>query len=164
MSPLAAEIAIIEARASHIRQIAGRMRQADRDEVFAASGRSPLSGLSVSYRHSSLAWTALFDGRPEVMWGVGDINILTGIGAPWLLGTDAVEKNFRSFLKISRNWPAQLLSRYGLLRNFVDARNAISLRWLEWLGFQLFEPVEINGHSFRLFEMQTAPKSGETNV
>ncbi|TCS05303.1 MULTISPECIES: hypothetical protein [unclassified Rhizobium] len=153
MSPLAAEIAIIPARPGHIRTIAERMRQADREEVFAASGRSPLSALSFSHRHSSLAWTALFDGRPEVMWGVGDINILTGIGAPWLLGTDAVEESFRAFLRISRDWPAQLLSRYRLLRNFVDARNTVSLRWLEWLGFRLFEPVEINGHPFRLFEM-----------
>lgn len=156
MSLLAAEIAIIEARPSHIRTIASRMRAADREEVFAASGRCPLSALCFSYRHSSLAWTALFDGRPEVMWGVGDINILTGIGAPWLLGTDAVEKNFRGFLKISRNWPAQLLSRYAVIRNLVDARNTVSLRWLEWLGFRLFEPMEINGHPFRLFEMGTA--------
>lgn len=155
---MAAEIAIVPARPGHIGEIARRMRRADREEVFAASGRSPISALSFSYRHSSLTWTALFDGRPEVMWGVGDINILTGIGAPWLLGTDAVEENFRAFLRISRDWPAQLLSRYRLLRNVVDARNAVSLRWLEWLGFRLFEPVEINGHPFRLFEM------GETYV
>jgi len=156
MSPLAAEIAIIKARPDHIREIAGRMRAADREEVFAASGRSPLSALSFSYRHSSEVWTALFDGRPEVMWGVGDISILTGIGAPWLLGTDAVERNFRGFLRISRDWPAQLLGRYRLLRNLVDARNTISIRWLKWLGFRLFEPVEINGHPFHLFEMGDA--------
>jgi len=164
MSPLAAEIAIMPARPGHIREIAARMRAADRDEVFAASGRSPHSALCFSYRHSSLAWTAFFDGRPEVMWGVGDINILTGIGAPWLLGTDAVEENFRAFLRISRDWPAQLLSRYAVIRNFVDARNTVSLRWLEWLGFRLFEPVEINGHPFRLFEMGQLFEMGETDV
>ena len=153
---MAAEIAIVPARPGHIREIAGRMRRADREEVFAASGRSPISALSFSYRHSSEVWTALFDGRPEVMWGVGDISILTGIGAPWLLGTDAVERNFRGFLRISRDWPAQLLGRYRLLRNLVDARNTISIRWLEWLGFRLFEPVEINGHPFHLFEMGDA--------
>ncbi len=156
MSPLAAEISIIPARPEHIREIAGRMRAADRAEVFAASGRSPLSALSFSYRHSSEVWTALFDGRPQVMWGVGDISILTGVGAPWLLGTDAVERNFRGFLRISRDWPAQLLGRYRLLRNLVDARNTISIRWLEWLGFRLFDPVEINGQPFHLFEMGDA--------
>jgi hypothetical protein len=164
MSPLAAEITVVAARPAHIRAIAARMRAADREEVFAASGRSPLSALSFSYRHSCQAWTALFDGRPEVMWGVGDLDILTGIGAPWLLGTDAVETNFRGFLRISKHWPAQLLGRYRLLRNVVDARNAVSLRWLEWLGFRLFEPVQINGHAFRLFEMGEPLKLGETDV
>jgi len=156
MSPLAAEICIVTARPGHIRQIAERMRAADRAEIFAASGRSPLSALSFSYRHSSHVWTALFDGRPEVMWGVGDLDILTGIGAPWLLGTDAVDKNVHGFLRISRHWPSQLLGRYRLLRNLVDARNTISIRWLEWLGFRLSDPVEINGHPFHLFEMGDA--------
>lgn len=132
------------------------MRRADREEVLAASGRAPISALTFSYRHSSLAWTALFDGRPGVMWGVGDINILAGIGAPWLLGTDAVEENFRAFLRISRDWPAQLLSRYAVIRNVVDIRNTVSVRWLEWLGFRLSDPVDINGHQFRLFEMGAA--------
>lgn len=154
MSPLAADLNIVPACPGHIRAIASRMRAADRQEVFAASGRTPLAALSYSYRKSSCCWTAIFNGRPELMWGVGDINVLTGVGAPWLLGTDAVEQNFRVFLRISSHWPPQLLQRYSVLRNFVDARNTVSARWLEWLGFRLFDPVDINGHSFRLFEMR----------
>lgn len=150
---MAVDIQIVRARPSHIRTIADRMRKADRDEVFAASGRSPPAALSYSYRKSSCCWTGIFDGRPELMWGVGDINILAGVGAPWLLGTNAVEENFRAFLRISSDWPAQLLKRYSVLRNFVDVRNTVSVRWLEWLGFRLLDPVEFRGHQFRLFEM-----------
>lgn len=151
---MAVDIQIIRAKPSHIRTIAARMRTADREEVLAASGRSPLAALAYSFRKSSCCWTAVIDGRPELMWGVGDINILAGVGAPWLLGTDAVEENFRVFLRVSSNWPAQLLQRYSVLRNFVDARNTVSVRWLEWLGFQLLDPVEFRGHQFRLFEMR----------
>lgn len=153
---MAANIEIIRAKACHIRPIADRMRKADRDEVFAASGRSPTAALTYSFRKSSHCWTALFDGRPEIMWGIGDINILAGVGAPWLLGTDAVEHNFRAFLRISSGWPAQLLQRYSVLRNFVDVRNEVSVRWLEWLGFRLLEPIEFRGYQFRLFEMEAA--------
>ncbi|MGZ2448289.1 hypothetical protein ACVIRO_001043 [Rhizobium ruizarguesonis] len=153
---MAAEVKIVPAKASHIRTIANRMRKADRDEVYAASGRSPAAALYYSYRKSSCCWTALFDGQPELMWGVGDINILTGVGAPWLLGTNAVETNFRVFLRISSTWPAQLLGRYSVLRNFVDVRNTVSVRWLEWLGFRLLDPVEFRGYQFRLFEMVAA--------
>ena len=153
---MAANIQIVPAKASHIRPIASGMRAADREEVFAASGRSPAAALAYSYRKSTYCWTALFDGRPEIMWGIGDINILTGVGAPWLLGTDAVEKNFRAFLRISNGWPAQLLRRYSVLRNFVDVRNEVSIRWLEWLGFRLLDPFEFRGYEFRLFEMEAA--------
>jgi hypothetical protein len=154
MSSLAAEIEVVPARAAHIRSVARRMRQADRDEVFAASGRSPARALAFSLRKSTAAWTGMVDGRPEVMFGVGDINVLASVGAPWLLGTDAVERNRVAFLRISVEWRAQLLRRYSTLRNVVDERNHVSIRWLRWLGFTLSEPMEVNGFTFRLFEMR----------
>lgn len=156
MSRLAVDIQIVPARATHVRTIARRMRQADRDEVFAAAGKAPAEALVFSLRKSSSAWTGLINGRPEVMWGVGDINILNGIGAPWLLGTDAVEIHYRAFLRYSIDWRNQLLGQYSVLRNFVDDRNHVSKRWLEWMGFRLSDPVVMNGHSFRLFELRSA--------
>lgn len=150
------KIEIVPAERSHIRTIARRMRKADREEVFAASGRSPLEALTFSFEKSSLAWTALVNGRPEVMFGAADINILNGIAAPWLLGTVAVEKHYVAFLRGSIMWRKKLLERYTTLRNFVDDRNKVSIRWLKWLGFRLLDPVEMNGHQFRLFELRSA--------
>ncbi|MGJ5032266.1 phage protein Gp13 family protein [Bradyrhizobium sp. HKCCYLS2038] len=131
------------------------MRQADRDEVMAASGKSPAAAVAFSLRRSAAAWTALIDGRPEVMFGVADLNILAGIGAPWLLGTDAVERHNRQFLRRSVRWRDQLLQRYSVLRNFVDDRNTTSVRWLRWLGFRFSEPVMFNGQAFRAFELRS---------
>ncbi len=152
---MAPDIQIVPARPSHIRTIARRMRQADRDEIAAASGRSPGSALVFSLRKSSAAWTAIVDGQPEVMFGVGDINILAGVGAPWLLGTDAVEKHYIQFLRKSVSFRDQLLARYSVLRNFVDARNKASIRWLKWLGFQFSEPIDFRGHPFFMFELRS---------
>lgn len=145
---------IVPARAAHVRYIARNMREADRAEVWAASRKTPGDALIFSLRKSSMAWTAIVNGKPEVMWGVGDLNILAGVGAPWLLGTDAVEKHYRLFLRQSVNWRNQLLQRYSILRNFVDDRNVVAIRWLEWMGFKILEPIEINGHAFRLFELR----------
>lgn len=131
------------------------MRKADRDEVFASSGKSPRDALKYSLAKSSVAWTGLINGRPEVMFGVGDINVLAGVGAPWLLGTDVIEDHAPAFLRGSVKWKNQLLLRYSTLRNFVDARNTASLRWLKWLGFTIFDPVEMRGHSFHLFELRS---------
>ncbi len=147
---------IVPASADHIETIGSRMRQADIDEVFAISGRGPRSALRYSMEKSVYSWTILFDGVPEAMFGVGDINILSGIGAPWLLGTDAIERNYRLFLKTSVGFRDQLLSRYPIMRNLVDERNTVSRRWLAWLGAEFSEPMNVNGHSFRIFELRSA--------
>lgn len=150
------DIQIVPARASHIRTIARRMRQADRDELFAASKKTPAQALVYSMRKSVHAWTAIVDGRPEVMFGIGEINVLTGIYAPWLLGTDAVETHYVQFLRRSVDFRDQLLRRYPVMRNFVDDRNKASKRWLKWLGATFSEPVDFDGHPFRLFELRSA--------
>lgn len=130
------------------------MRQADRDEVFAAAGKSPGAALAYSLRKSSHAWTAIVDGVPEAMFGIGDLNILAGVVAPWLLGTDAVNDHARLFMQMSRDFTAQLLARYPVMRNFVDDRNTASIRWLRWLGATMTDPACIRGHQFRLFELR----------
>lgn len=147
-------IEIVPARACHLRGIAARMRRADRDEIDAVSGRSPLSALSFSYRNSRMCWTVLIDGQPEIIFGAGDVNVLTGIGAPWLLGSDAVERISAKFLRGSVDWLGQLLARYQVLRNVVDCRNTVSIRWLRWLGFEFSPPFDHRGHDFMMFEMR----------
>lgn len=149
-----AEIEIVPAEKSHIRSIARRMRKADRDEVWAGSRKTPAQALAFSLRKSSIAWTVIIDGRPEIMFGVGDLNILAGIGSPWLLGTNAIEKHSRAFWRRSPEFRDQLLSRYLVLRNLVDARNTVSIRWLRRLGFTLMDPINVRGHKFHLFELR----------
>jgi hypothetical protein len=148
---------VIAASADHIPIIADNMRQADRDEVWASSGKTPGEALAFSLGKSSQAWTVLFDGVPAGMFGVGDLNILTRRGAPWFLGTDAVEANRRAFLRHSVHWRDQLLQRYDVLMNLVDDRNTASIRWLRWLGFSLSEPfiVGFEKRPFRLFELRS---------
>lgn len=149
-------IEIIPAAMDHVAPIAERMRPADVAEVLASSGKSPYEALMFSLTGSAQAWTAALDGQPEVMFGVADLNILTGLGAPWLLGTDAVERNYRQFLRRSLSWREQLSERYSVLRNFVDDRNEVSKRWLSWMGFTLFDPIPVgvNGEMFRMFELR----------
>ena len=150
-----AEIEIVPACAAHVRTIARRMRQADRDEIEAVSTKTPAQALAFSLRNSSIARTALIDGTAEVMFGVGDINVLAGVGAPWLLATDVVELHRVAFLRASVGWRDQLLRRYPIMRNVVDARNRSSIRWLRWLGSSFSEPIMLKGHAFHLFELRS---------
>lgn len=149
---MAVDLQIVPTRAIHARRVARLMRASDRNEVAASCGATPFAALALSLRKSSRAWTALVDGKAEVIFGVGDLNILTATGAPWLLGTDAVDVHFRLFLRESRAWRAKLFEDYAALRNIVDARNTTSIRWLKWLGFSLSAPIDVRGQAFHLFE------------
>ena len=49
-----------------------------------------------------------------------------------------------------------MLATYPLLRNYVDERNTMAIRWLEWLGFEILpvEPFGVEGLPFHPFEMR----------
>ncbi|MEH3125567.1 hypothetical protein [Agrobacterium cavarae] len=147
---------IIPASVEHVAVIAPRMREADKDEVFAAVGRGPASALLHSLRCSDLAYTVEYDGRPELMFGCGTTNMIANVGAPWALGTDAIDDHPTHFLRGSLFWVREVRKRYASLLNVVDDRNEASKRWLEWLGFTLSEPQPYGYEQrpFRIFEMK----------
>lgn len=151
-------LTVIPAQFEHIAPVAIHMRQGDRDEVAASSGRSPFEALEFSLTRSTVARTVLVDGVPAGIFGCGDLNILARSGAPWLLGTDDLGRAPMAFLRTSVDWRDKLFERYDVLRNLVDDRNVASIRWLKWLGFKFSEPIPI-GHAglpFRLFELRAA--------
>ncbi|MET3853054.1 hypothetical protein [Rhizobium sp. OAE497] len=149
-------VKIEPAKRSHIGDIAARMRKADAAEAFAASRRLPSQALDFALCNSTAAWTVLIKGKPAAMFGVGDVGGPASIGAPWLLGTDAVEWNFRPLLRQSISFREQLISSYDTLIGFVDARNTLSIRWLEWLGLTSRFPVTHGGQEFRMFQSRAA--------
>ena len=129
-------IAIIPAHVDHVPVLARAMRGADRAEV-AALGHTPAGALELSLRAAAEAWTGTVDDEPAVMFGVADLG--EGIGEPWLLGTERVVRHQVAFLRRNRAYVDRLLmpGRWSTLRNRVDSRNEVSLRWLSWLGFVL---------------------------
>lgn len=149
---------IREATADDIPALAAAMRQADREEVDAAHGHTAEEALAASLAGSTRAWTGLVDGEPVCMFGVGPISVLAGRGAPWMLGTDRLERCPRTFLRRSRTCVAAMLAVYPWLENYVAEKNTVSIAWLRWLGFTLAEePVTLpNGSQFRHFEMKGA--------
>lgn len=162
MSQLADEIrvddrvTIVRATEKHIDEIAPRMRKDDVAEVWAMQMVTPSQALARSLWLSDYSFAGLVDGRAEVMWGVGYLSPVFGVGMPWLLGTDVVIDHKRTFLEQSKLWVDMMMARYEELTNFVDDRNTISKRWLKWLGFTLSEPT-IMGYEqvpFRQFHMR----------
>lgn len=149
-------IVFVRATAEHVDPIAARMRDADVAEVKAAAGLVSREALLSSLDKSDRAFTVMINGVPEIMFGVASLNVLTGLGVPWMLGTDVVTANYRAVLRLSRMMLPGLARGYSVLRNIVHADNRVSVAWLRWLGFRLSEPLPLgrNGALFHVFEKE----------
>lgn len=136
--------------------LAANMRDEDRREVWASSLSRPEAALARSLEVSQFAWTGLIENRPAVMFGVGQVSVLSGGASAWLLGTREIEKIPRLFLTESRKWVRQMTDRYGRLFNYVDARNRRTIRWLAHLGasFGPARPYGMLGKPFVPFVIQ----------
>lgn len=115
--------------------MAPRLRPADVDEVWAASGSSPMVALTrgLYYSVSPIVGVDAQD-LPVCMGGV----VPSGdplVGLIWMLGTTDIESHRLSFLRRSRPWVEQWNGEFPLLTNVVDERNQLHIRWLRWLGF-----------------------------
>lgn len=134
---------VVPAHTDHIFWLANNMSEADRDEVAAAVGMGPYRALADSLNRSVAAWTGMAgDSIPVCMFGVTPVDILGGIGSPWLLGTNDVRRYAFTFLRLNRQYIPKMLSLFPLLVNYVDARHEVAIKWLKWLGFK-FDPEPV---------------------
>lgn len=150
------DVQIINATKAHIERLLPHVRQADIDEFYAMSMLSPREVLEKGILQSTKAWAGIIDGRVITIFGVSPGSILTGIGVPWLVGSDLLEKYQKIFLRRCRPVLNSMLAIYPELINYVDARNHVAKGWLHWLGFKLEEakPTGVLNYPFHRFSMR----------
>ena len=90
---------IVPATAEHIEAIIPLVRQADIDEFLATNGWSPRRVLETGLRTSTFCCAGLINGEVVTVFGVAPASMIGGSGIPWLVGTDALEKYQRTFLR-----------------------------------------------------------------
>lgn len=136
----------------HMQELIDNLRPEDRREVEGISGATAKAALLWSYRYSSLCRTILVEGEVAGVFGVCD-TVVDEVGSPWLVTTPKILKISRRFLRESRTHLAHLRSvgNYKKLRNVADKRNAVHIRWLEWLGAKFYgDPVKTHYIRFEL--------------
>ncbi|RMH12121.1 MAG: hypothetical protein D6698_15620 [Gammaproteobacteria bacterium] len=149
---------IVETAPEHIPFVAQFMRQADLNEIAAAGRPDPYEALWNSWQMSEKAYTVFIDEDPALIFGVVRSSLLEYRGVVWMLGTDALAElgmskrvRYEMFRQLSA-----LVEGYRYVENYVHDRNEVSKRWLEWMGFDLHEPVPYGpqGEPFRHFELR----------
>lgn len=145
---------IVPATADHARALAANARPEDVREFKAVSGSDPLPVMLRGIDSSVEPLVALHDGEPVCMFGAAPWSILGGIGAAWMVGSQALDRRRvqADLLRLSPLVVDYLQDQFpALLYNFVDQRNTSAIRWLRWLGFQFGEEPVIYGVERRPF-------------
>ncbi|CAB3624700.1 hypothetical protein [Achromobacter pestifer] len=120
-------------------ELAADLRPQDAEEIRAMHGTH--ADLAEAIRHSialsTHAWTAHVEGRIAMVGGVSNLGTLLGdnIGSPWLLGSSQMFRRPGALTRTGRRYVAFMHTIYPELRNFIDHRNAVSIAWLQRLGF-----------------------------
>lgn len=115
------------------------LRRADVDEIWASCGLRPEIAVAYSVAMSNPGWAVELAGRPVAVFGAQTVS--GGVGVPWLVGTGDIEEHPIHFYRISKKLVAEMKERFNYMENWTDARNVLSIRWLEWSGFTV-EPSE----------------------
>lgn len=128
---------VIAGRQEHADAVAGRLRYADQQEIYAATGKNPDVMLYQSWITSPHRWSIVRNGEIIGLFGLTPAVLMGDVGVPWLLGTDEMEKIRFTFAKQSIEHVKHMLHLYPTLANYVDVRNVLAIKWLKWLGFTL---------------------------
>lgn len=141
----------------HVNHVAEHMREADRREVDALTGRTPKQALATAFGRSQ-CFTGVFDGEPVCLFGIQEPGLLHTVASPWMLATDKVFSRVVPFLRISREVINAFKFKHKFMENYVDARNHDAVSWLSWLGFTIAKaaPYGVHGLDFHRFYMVTS--------
>lgn len=138
-----------------VQYLGPRLRQADVEEIKGVTGMSPVASLSIGLVKSDPCLTLLApdDQRPIGMLGVVPQEDRAGL--IWMHCTDDLPRYSMTFLRNCKPVLDQLFQRYAALYNWADARNALHVRWLRWMGFVFINRQHIGEENIPAFHFIT---------
>ena len=132
-----------------------KLRHADLLEVQAASGPRVSETIEKAIEASPSVYTVRAKATGDLLciFGCVPLDLMQTTGTPWMLGTDLLRRHARSLVRVTRVYFDDMLAHYSLLMNFVDARNAQSIRLIRGVGCEVGNPVPygVSGKPFRPF-------------
>lgn len=111
----------------------------DREEVEMSRMR-PFEAIWLGIQ-ASAAPVAIYDSRDRIAAIAGVVPVSDGLGAPWMLSTDASKTEPISFVKQAQLWVREQLAIYPTLAHQVYRHNHPHIRLLILLGFEVESPV-----------------------
>lgn len=127
-----------------VKDVVSRLRPSDEEECRAMYGVSPASFFDTLGFDPENTYAIYNDkGLNVALAGVaprGD-----GSAMIWMIATPDLEKHQLEFLRYSRTFINEVGEPYDLLFNWVDARNTVHIKWLQFCGFTIIRLHEVFG-------------------
>lgn len=152
-----------EATRRDVLEVAGRLREEDVRDASAIMPMNP-AGAVVHTAESSDWVIAVRKGQGSLedpclaIMGVAP-HPDPGTGTPWLLSTAEFFEHPRVIARFSRVFLARMFENYSRLINWVDMRNAVSIRWLAWCGFHIGKPEPFGPHGLPFHRIEMLRRS-----
>lgn len=96
---------------------------------------------------------AVLDPQGRAVALFGCVEVGPGQGAPWMLCAKGIRGARRFIVKHGARRVAAWLKRWPRLRNATHAGNTLHHRFIEHCGFVWAGEMDVNGHGFRVFEL-----------
>ena len=119
-------------------QLAPKVRVADREEIRASNGISPLEALVTPFsidKSKNYTIVGTFNEGVIGMFGACPTKD-PAYGVAWLISSEDLFKHTKQFMKECPYWISQMGNGYEYLYNWIDRRNWKSMKWLQFLGFE----------------------------
>jgi len=140
---------IENSRIQDVELIAGGLRKADIDEIFASSHHTPDMSIGMGLDVSPYCKTVFVNHKPMAILGL--IPMTETEACTWGFCTEEVTKHKKEFYKFSKMQLKEMLKIFPVLFNYVDCRNKTSIRWLKALGAE-FETAKPFGFAMIPFQ------------
>jgi hypothetical protein len=140
-----ADAAIVEATYADAAALAASLRPEDAAELAAIGETDMTLAINRCMDASTVSFAAVLDGQVGAMFGCGPVRSALGspdgLGWVWFITGKTFAQKPRPFARPARAVMAQLLERFPILVNYIDARYEAAVRWAKWLGFDVGAPV-----------------------
>lgn len=132
-------VEIVPARLEHVIEICENLRARER-EAFKKLGSEPEHMVAQEVTQSFLSFAGLVEGKVINLWGAKCAGILSDEAYLWMLCSQDVIKFPMTFLRHSRRAIQDLRPHFKHFHGVVLDEFSCSIRWLEWLGFEVYPP------------------------
>ncbi|GHT01475.1 hypothetical protein AGMMS50276_29550 [Synergistales bacterium] len=150
-------IAFEPLRKKHV-VIAQYLREADKKEIEDMArvcdyeNMTPEMAVEYSIKATPFGYAAFVNGELAAIFGISGE---PPSGNIWLLGTDKITDHPLAFYFESKRVFLGISIEFDELYNWVGVENTLTLRWLEWLGFEILSETE--GFRFVRWKRKCAP-------